>query len=112
MTKNTNNENIMSTERYNGWTNYETWRIQLEVIDGMTLEDFGFDLHEVDTDDVANVESLADNVIEMVHEVVTQSASCEWHGNEPSGLAYDLALSFLDRVDWMEIAEHLIADAR
>ncbi len=92
------------TEQYNGWTNYETWRIQLEVIDGMTLEDFGFDLHEVDTDDVANVESLADNVAELVHEVVTRDV--------PEGLALDLALSFLDRVDWIEIAEHLIADVR
>ena len=94
----------MSTESYNGWTNYETWRIQLEVIDGMTLEDFGFDLHEVDTDDVTNVESLADSVGELVHEVVTRDV--------PEGLALDLALSFIERVDFMEIAEHLIADAR
>ena len=93
----------MTKESYNGWTNYETWRIQLEVIDGMTLEDFGFDLHEVDTDETADVERLADNVAEMVHEVVTQDAK---------GFALDLAHSFLAKVDWMEIAEHLIADAR
>jgi hypothetical protein len=104
MMKNTNTYGVSMTEKYNGWTNYETWRIQLEVIDGMTLEDFGYDLHEVDTDDVANVESLAENVGELVHEVVTRDV--------PEGLALDLALSFLDRVDWMEIAEHLIADAR
>ena len=94
----------MTKDSYNGWANYETWRIQLEVIDGMTLEDFGFDLHEVDTDDVANVEALADNVAELVHEVVTRDV--------PEGLALDLALSFIERVDFMEIAEHLIADAR
>ena len=92
------------TEKYNGWTNYETWRIQLEVIDGMTLEDFGFDLHDVDTDEVADVENLADTVSELVNEIVTREV--------PEGLALDLALSFLDRVDWIEIAEHLIADAR
>ena len=92
------------TEQYNGWTNYETWCIQLEVIYGMTLEDFGFDLHEVDTDEVADIERLADNVAELVNEVVTRDV--------PEGLALDLALSFLDRVDWFELAEHLIADAR
>jgi hypothetical protein len=104
MMKNNNTYGVSMTEKYNGWTNYETWRIQLEVIDGMTLQDFGFDLHEVDTDEMADVERLADNVAEMVHEVVTRGV--------PEGLALDLALSFIDRVDFMEIAEHLIADAR
>ena len=92
------------TEQYNGWTNYETWRIQLEVIDGLTLEDFGFDLHEVDTDEMADVERLADSVGELVHATVTSEV--------PEGLALDLAMSFLDRVNFVEIAEHLIADAR
>jgi len=104
MKKNNHNKgNTMSTESYNGWTNYETWRIQLEVIDGMTLEDFGFDLHEVDTDDVADVESLAGS-LEMY--------TCELIEGQASGFALDLAHSFLARVDWVEIAEHLIADAR
>ena len=93
----------MTKESYNGWTNYETWRIQLEVIDGMTLEDFGYDLHGVDTDDVASVEKLG-----MALEMYT----CELIEGQSSGFARDLAHTFLARVDWMEIAEHLIADAR
>ena len=24
----------MKDERYNGWTNYATWRVNLEIIDG------------------------------------------------------------------------------
>lgn len=94
----------MTKESYNGWTNYETWRIQLEVIDGMTLEDFGFDLHNVDTDEVADTERLAEYVEQYVDEIVLSTV--------PNGLARDLAESFLGRVDWFEIAEHLIADAR
>ncbi len=94
----------MTKDSYNGWANYETWRIQLEVIDGMTLEDFGFDLQDVDTDDVANVESLAEDVESYVEEIVTNGV--------PEGLARNLAMSFSNRVDWFEIAEHLIADAR
>lgn len=92
------------TDRYNGWTNYETWRIQLEVIDGMTLEDFGFELRDVDTDEVADAERLAGIVADMVREVVLRDV--------PEGLALDLALSFINQVDFMEIAEHLIADSR
>ena len=103
MMKNTNTYGVSMTEQYNGWTNYETWRIQLEVIDGMTLEDFGFDVHEVDADDVADVERLA-----MSLEMYT----CELIEGQASGFALDLAHSFLARVDWAEIAEHLIADAR
>ena len=92
------------TDRYNGWTNYETWRMQLEVIDGMTLEDFGFELRDVDTDEVADAERLAGIVADMVREVVLRDV--------PEGLALDLALSFINQVDFMEIAEHLIADSR
>jgi hypothetical protein len=103
MMKNTNTYGVSMTEQYNGWTNYETWRIQLEVIDGMTLEDFGFDLHEVDTDDVADVESVA-GALEMY--------TCELIEGQSSGFALDLAHTFLARVDWVEIAEHMIADAR
>jgi hypothetical protein len=103
--KNTNHYGAsMTKETYNGWTNYETWRIQLEVIDGLTLEDFGFDLQDVDTDEVADVERLAENVEQYVDEIVL--------GTVPNGMARDLAESFLGRVDWFEIAEHLIADAR
>jgi hypothetical protein len=92
------------TDRYNGWTNYETWRIQLEVIDGMTLEDFGFELRDVDTDEVADAERLAGIVADMVREVVLQDV--------PEGLALAQVRRFINQVDFIEIAEHLIADSR
>ncbi len=95
---------MKNTNEYNGWTNYQTWRINLEVVDGMTLGDFGFDLHEVDTDEVADVESLAEAIESYVDEIVTNGV--------PDGLALNLAQSFLSEVDWMEIAEHIISDAR
>jgi hypothetical protein len=95
---------MKNTTEYNGWTNYQTWRINLEVVDGMTLEDFGFDLHDVDTDEVADVESLAEAIESYVEEIVTNGV--------PDGLALNLAQSFLSEVDWMEIAEHIISDAR
>ena len=94
---------MSNSNGYNGWTNYETWRINLEVLDGMTIEDFGFDLHELDTDDVTNVETLG---------MALEMHTCELIEGQASGFALDLAHSFLARVDWAEIAEHLIADAR
>jgi hypothetical protein len=91
------------SERYNGWTNYETWRINLEMLDGMTPEDFGYDLHEVDTDESSDLENLANTMELYVCELIEQDAK---------GIALDLAQSFLSSVDWMEIAEHMVADAR
>ena len=30
----------MSNTTYNGWTNYATWRVNLEVFDGMDIMDY------------------------------------------------------------------------
>jgi hypothetical protein len=30
----------MKTEKYNGWTNYATWRVNLEMFDGITANEF------------------------------------------------------------------------
>lgn len=87
---------------YNGWTNYETWRINLEVLDGMTIEDFGYDIRDVETD-LLTVEDLAERLEGYVDEVVL--------GETPEGLARDLAADFLNRVNWEEIAEHMVVDA-
>jgi hypothetical protein len=32
----------MSDKTYNGWTNYATWRIHLEIFDGMSLDLDGY----------------------------------------------------------------------
>jgi len=88
---------------YNGWSNYETWRINLEILDGMTVEDFGYDQHELDDDDTSGVERLSMTLEQYVCEIVEQEAT---------GFALDLAHQFLARVDWEEIAEHMVYDYR
>jgi len=88
------------SDKYNGWTNYETWRINLEMIDGMTAADFGVTDTDPNYRDTA-VEDLADRLESYVAEVVEADAK---------GFALDLANSFLARVDWEEIAEHMIDD--
>jgi hypothetical protein len=78
---------------YNGWSNYETWRINLEMVDGMSLDDLGFS-DDADVADVAGLlESLCEDRIE----------------EQATGLAKDLACAFLRKVDWREIAERMIA---
>lgn len=86
---------------YNGWGNYETWCINLEMFDGMTPEDFGFDKHELDTDDYASVEKLG---------MALEMYACEIVEQDAKGFALDLAHRFLAKVYWDEIASHMIYD--
>ena len=77
----------MNNEKHNGWTNYATWRVNLEWFDGF----------EIDQDDAYELseylkEYLSDYLIETTSE----------------GIARDYALAFVSDVNYYEIAEHLI----
>jgi hypothetical protein len=67
------------TDKYNGWTNYATWRVNLEMFDG--VEEF------------FSPESARDMVESIIEETT-----------EP-GIARDYAMAFLNDVNWYEIAE-------
>ena len=73
--------------KYNGWTNYETWRIALEVFDGYEPED-------------TNLESLEENLRSIAEEVILSSV-------EQNTVAHGLLVSFLSEVNFREIAENL-----
>lgn len=83
----------MST--YNGWTNYATWRVNLEIFDGMTVRD-------VTGRSLPAVSDLKDTLREYAEEIIESTSS--------NGLARDYALAFLSDVDWWSIADHMLAD--
>jgi spore cortex formation protein SpoVR/YcgB (stage V sporulation) len=67
---------------YNGWANYATWRVMLEMFDG----------YDTETPVTAEYcEELADDIVSN-------------YGQTHSGLALDYARAFLSNVDWREIA--------
>lgn len=72
----------MADETYNGWRNYATWRVNLEVADDL-LQGRGR----------VTAEELKDEVEELVI-------------GDAEGIVADYALSFMSDVDWYEIAEH------
>lgn len=78
---------------YNGWTNYATWRVNLEIFDGMEPSDFGTGLDAYE---------LSLCLKDTAHDNIENSA--------PEGLARDYAMAFLEDVNWREIAKHMIAD--
>ena len=69
-------------EKYNGWTNYETWRVKLEIFDCIDREDW---------EDVTP-DQCQDYAEEMVSYDMEES------------IAKDFALAFMEPVNWQEIA--------
>ena len=83
----------MSDQKYNGWTNYATWRINLEIFDGFDPEADG---REIDH--------------EYCKELAEEIIFTGYCGNEiPSELSLmqSYAEAFISDVNWYEIAEHI-----
>lgn len=91
-------------EKYNGWTNYATWRVNLEVCDG--LEPEYFDLKAGEDMALTDAHELAEAIQNYAEEVIFAGAS--YDERRPSSLMEDYARAFLADVNWHEIATHFI----
>jgi hypothetical protein len=86
----------MNDTTYNGWTNYATWRVQLEMFDNIPAQDFnGMD------DEEPNVYQLSLDMKERAEYYIECSSE--------AGFARDYAMAFLSDVNWYELAEHMVA---
>jgi len=79
---------------HNGWTNYETWRVNLEMFDGF----------EIDAHTPYEPHELAGYLKETAIQVIEDGCS------DKGGFALDYALAFLDAVDFRQIAMSKIVD--
>ena len=75
-------------EKCNGWTNYATWRVNLELFSDMDITDY--------YDELPTTEMLEDYVENVVF---------DHSGN--MGLMEDYARAFLANVNYYEIMEHI-----
>lgn len=80
----------MNNATYNGWTNYATWRVNLEICDDY--------LAGIDEPVYPTTYALAHALEEYVTDYIIESTE--------EGVAQDYALAFVDQVNWYEIAEH------
>ena len=79
----------MNKNEYNGWSNYATWRINLELFSDMHVNDY--------FDEFPNVEMLEDYVEHVVFENYSNTL----------GLVEDYARAFLSNVNYYEIYDHM-----
>jgi hypothetical protein len=81
----------MENSTYQGWTNYATWRINLEIFDGFDLEGYSTSTAKLS---IQLKDYLEDCIFDCYDE----------------GLVKDYARAFASDVNWYEIASHLLAD--
>jgi len=86
----------MKQETYNGWTNYATWRVNLEIFDGFDITDYFGDVEERN-----DAYYLGDALKDYAEEILSIDT-------DTSSLVYSYAMSFLSDVNWIEIASSLI----
>ena len=86
----------MKNQTYNGWTNYATWRVNLEIFDN--CEQY-FDDYEVDEITAELCKEYAEDVI-----------FCDLGMLGENSIAADYAMAFLVQVNWYEIANFIKED--
>ena len=80
-----------TVKTHNGWTNYETWRISLEIFEGFEPEGFN------------DVYQLSKYLEQYAEEIIFSDC-------DQSSLAGSYVLAFLSEVNYYEIAENILAD--
>lgn len=85
-------EQIMKNTGHNGWTNYATWRVNLEIFDDIDTDHWADEIEDLSRYDFG--ECLKDYVEQFIE--------------TENQLAESYALAFIDDVNWSEIAEHII----
>ena len=88
-----------TNETYNGWTNYATWRVNLEICND-DLDGIAQDVSAGYRDRFADTTELADYLKDTAEEVLNMDGTSE------ESLAYSYAMSFISGVNWYEIASH------
>jgi hypothetical protein len=81
---------------YNGWTNYATWRVNLEMLGDLDLAEF--------FDEKPDLTDATDWCREYVDDYLASEV-------REASLVLDYARSFISDVNWREIAQHLLNDA-
>jgi len=99
----------MNDKTYNGWSNYATWRINLEIFDSLDLSEFE-DINDKLDPELVCLHTLGEALKERAEYYVFECNGHRYDERAPSSLMEDYARAFLSDVNWHEIAKHLVDD--
>lgn len=107
----------MNTEKYNGWTNYETWNYALWLDDDQGSQEYWteqaedcvraarmYDHQETFTPKEKAAVRLEEQLKDDAENFLETHMTCQ------NGWLADAVNAYLGRVNWYEIAEHFLAD--
>lgn len=101
----------MKNTQYNGWTNYETWAVNLWIDNDQGSQTYWHEQAK-DTLESAYVPTGSDfTVAEVATQTLEDIIKNEHEESLPelTGFASDLLNAAMSEVNWREIASHLIA---
>jgi len=94
----------MNTQKYNGWTNYETW------LCNMWFDNFEFtdmmDMFDNCEDNCDVLDIIEEYIKSTVEEYVEYSLS----PGDQHGFIHDMLNAVISEIDWRDIAEHYVDD--
>ena len=93
----------MTTQKYNGWTNYETWLCNL------WFDNFDFEEVMDIFDDCQDRGDMLNRIEDYIKDYVEEVVEC--YIEEPmNGFIQDMLNSSMREIDYRDIAEHYIDD--
>ena len=87
----------MQDKKHNGWTNYATWRVNLEMFSDNHI----FWYNEMNEYNIKNSYALSLQLKDWIENYII---------DEGDGIVRDYALAFIEDVNFFEIAEHIVHD--
>jgi hypothetical protein len=104
--KTTQNKTTMTTNPYNGYTNYETWAVKLWLDNDEGSSSYWADFAAealAEADDESDARDMVRDALQQQHEDALP---------ELSGFAADLLNAAMSEVNWREIAQGLVNEAK